>query len=244
MAKVLCERISSRRSLLALGWSITSILALGALITAAIMSARINSYYNNLAALYSDDGNYYYNNGQNQEESGSEDQNEEGNINQNLSSISSHSIAFAGLYTACCSVAMSIFGSMSVVGFVSLTGNFIEPAWTRKESGNKVGEKELGIFIGALFLFSNLCLVCAVVLGEFQIVGYLDERQKEELGSYAIEMIATVLAIMCAFLGVIYFLYAILLFALKDVVVTTKNVDNYDINYTKVDESYKSPVLM
>lgn len=169
MAKVLCERISSRRSLLALGWSITSILALGALITAAIMSARINSYYNNLAALYSDDGNYYYNNGQNQEESGSEDQNEEGNINQNLSSISSHSIAFAGLYTACCSVAMSIFGSMSVVGFVSLTGNFIEPAWTRKESENKVGEKELGIFIGALFLFSNLCLVCAVVLGEFQV---------------------------------------------------------------------------
>lgn len=57
-------------------------------------------------------------------------------------------------------------------------------------------------------------------------------------------MIATVLAIMCAFLGVIYFLYAILLFALKDVVVTAKNVDNDDINYAKVDESYKSPILM
>jgi len=240
MAKVLCERINSRRSLLALGWSITSILALGALITAAIMTARINSYYNNLAGMYSDDGNSYYY----QEESGSGDQNEEGYIIENLASMGSRSVAFAGLYTACCSVAMSIIGSMSVVGFVSLTGNFIAPAWTRNDSGNKVGEKELGIFIGALFLFSNLCLVCAVVLGEFQIVGYLDERQKEELGSYAIEMVASVLAIMCAFLGVIYFLYAILLFALKDVVVTSKNFDSYEINYSKTDESYKSPVLI
>lgn len=248
MAKVLCETISSRRSLLALGWSITSLLALGAFVCAAVMTARINAYYNNLAEVYGgDNGNYYYDGEQNEEQSGSGDQNgeqtEEGYIYESLASMKSHSIAFTGLYTACCSLAMSIFGSMGVVGFVSLTGKFVEPVWTRSESGNKVGEKELGIFIGALILFSNVCLVCAVILGEFQIVGSMDGRQKEELGSYAVEMIATVLAIMCGFLAVIYFLYAILLFALKDVVVTTKTSD-YGVNYSKSEDSYKSPILM
>ena len=59
-----------------------------------------------------------------------------------------------------------------MVGFVSPKGNFVEPVWTRSVSGNRVGEKELGVFLGALILLSNVCLVCAFILGEFQVVGY------------------------------------------------------------------------
>lgn len=248
MAKVLCQAINSRRSLLALGWSITSILAFGAFVSAAIMTSRIKAYYNNLALMYGNDDNYngYYNNDngeENEQQSGSGDQDDEGYIYESLASMSSRSIAFTGLYTACCSLAMSIFGSMGVVGFVSLKGKFVAPVWTRNGSANRVGEKELGMFIGALIIFSNVCLICAVILGEFQIVGDLDQKQKEELGSYAIEMIATVLAILCSFLAVIYFLYAILLFALKDVVATPVHTDD-DINYARVDEIYKSPDLI
>ena len=54
-----------------------------------------------------------------------------------------------------------------MVGFVTPTGKYIAPMFTGMET--KVNEKFLGMFLGALVFFSNLCLVTAVVLREFQV---------------------------------------------------------------------------
>jgi len=188
--------------------------SLAALITAAVMSTLTHSYYNKLASsYYGDDGD------------GSND----AEVYQALASTRSFSVIFAGLYTMILAAFLSCFGGMCVVGFVSPTGRYIAPFLTGNENKN-VSPKHLGIFLGALVLFSNLCLVSAVVLGEFQVgSNYLDERQKEELGYFAIERTANVLGIMSMFLAVINAIYSMMLFAMKDVLIGTddKNGSNW-----------------
>jgi len=185
-----------------------------ALVTAAVMSSLTHSYYKNLAASSYNDYNY------NEDEDGQNSG--DAQVYQALASVRSFSVIFAGLYTMILASALSCFGGMCCVGFVSFKGKYVKPIWTGTDSSN-VSSKNLGIFLGALVLFSNLCLVIAVILGEFQVGNYLDEKQKEELGYFAIERTANLLGTMSMFLSVLYALYSILLFTSKEILLESDN---------------------
>lgn len=215
MAPVLCKSLKDRASLLGLGWTITSVFSFLALLTAAIMSAMSHSYYMKMASSASE--GYGGNNNDNNKE-GDPNNNVDPELYKALASVGSFSVIFAGLYTMILAGALSCFGGLCVVGFVAPNGKYIKPFWTGTGSSS-VSSKNLGIFLGSLVLFSNLCLVIAVVLGEFQVGNYFGERQKEEeLGYFAIEQTATLIGTMSMFLSVLYALYSVLLFASKEVI--------------------------
>lgn len=61
-----------------------------------------------------------------------------------------------------------------------------------------------------------------------QVEDYLDDRQKEEINEkYAVERIATVLAVTCMFLSVLYMIFAVLLFV---------SYDEEDVNHHSFDK--------
>ena len=182
MAPSLCgSAVASKRSLLALGWSLTSLLSLAAFITAAIYAVQIRTHYRHIAHTYSnnnDDYTYYANNYNNCEGGGgggegcrshdSRDSQDEAYYYNSLASVSSGSMTFAGIYTATVALGLSLYGSLAIVGFSSVRGQYIAPCLGG--SGTAVQSRiHLGIFMGALVLFSCLCLVCAVVFGEFRV---------------------------------------------------------------------------
>ena len=82
-----------------------------------------------------------------------------------LSSVSSNSMTFVALYTMAMAVALSLFGSTAIVGFMSLRGDYIAPCFSSTGSS----KLRLGIFGGAIVVFANLLLVCAVVFGEVRV---------------------------------------------------------------------------
>lgn len=214
MAPVICKSLKNKQSLLGLGWSLTSAASLVAFVTATILSSLTYSNYKNLASEYGYgvNQNAYYDNNNNSgdgEGGQSGDAGDEAELYHALGSVGSFSVIFAGLYTLLLSVALSCFGAMQV-GFMLPTGKYVEPT----VEGNP---KFLGFFLGALVLFSNMLLVTAVVLGEFQVGNVLDDRQREEIGYFAIERTSSFLGTMSMFLAVLYFLYTILLFSMKDV---------------------------
>lgn len=209
MAPVLCSSVNSKASLLGMGWTITSIVSLIALITAAVMSALTHSYYKRLAS--SD----YYNKADYDDNDGGNNGDAEEEMYTKMASIGSFSVVFAGLYTMILAGVLSCFGGAYVVGFVAPNGRYFAPFFTLNDTG-AVNPKYLGMFLGSLVLFSNVCLVTAVVLGEFQVGDHLDEQQKEELGYFAIEKTATFLGTMSMFLSVLYAVYALVLFTMKD----------------------------
>ena len=184
MAPSLCGSVvSSKRSLLALGWTLTSLLSLAAFVTAAIYAVEIRSHYRHIAQTYSNNNDDNYNNNYNNCEGGdggggdggegcrshdSRDDHDEAYYYNSLASVSSGSMAFAGIYTATVAVGLSLYGSLAIVGFSSVQGQYIAPCLGG--SGTYVQSRmHLGIFMGALVLFSCLCLVCAVVFGEFRV---------------------------------------------------------------------------
>mmetsp|Transcript_3786 Transcript_3786/g.5688 ORF Transcript_3786/g.5688 Transcript_3786/m.5688 type:complete len:264 (-) Transcript_3786:163-954(-) len=256
MAPIICSSLTTKRSLLGLGWSITSVVSLTAFVTAATLSASAYSYYNRMASSYAE-GQYYgqYYEDENQEQQ-SNDSADDAEVYQALASVGSFSVIFAGLYTMLLAVALSCFGGMCVVGFVSPRGRYFPPMFTGTDTSSAtatssnatssssssramdeqnthtVNPKYLGIFLGLLVLFSNLCLVAAVVLGEFQVGSYLDDRQKEEIGYFAIERAAIFLGTMSMFLAVLYFVYAVLLFTMKDVLIGEENDNKSSSGYT------------
>jgi hypothetical protein len=179
------------------------------------MSALTHSYYKNLAV-----SSYYDYNNYNQDGNGQESG--DAQVYQALASVRSFSVIFAGLYTMILAGSLSFFGGMCCVGFISFKGKYVRPIWTGTDSSN-VSPKNLGIFLGTLVLFSNLCLVIAVVLGEFQVGNYLDEKEKEELGNFAIEKTANLLGTMSMFLSVLYALYSIMLFTSMRELLEPKN---------------------
>jgi hypothetical protein len=82
-----------------------------------------------------------------------------------LSTVSSKSMTFVALYTMAMAVALSLCGSTAIVGFTSLRGDYIAPCFSSSGSS----KLRLGIFGGAIVIFANLLLVCAVVLGEIRV---------------------------------------------------------------------------
>jgi len=178
--------LSDKRALVAFTWTMATILTLFAFLLAVILTCQVHAHYIRMERSYEAQLNDYYyqqqqgnsncddNNGGEGEDG--EDCNREGSQDQNsmdrqieqmmqLSEISSNSMTFVGLYTMAMAVALSLFGSTAIVGFTSLRGDYIAPCFSTTGSS----KLRLGIFGGAIVVFANLLLVCAVVFGEVRV---------------------------------------------------------------------------
>jgi hypothetical protein len=147
---------------------VTTLLQLVAFIMAIIMTIQINIQYKRMARMYAVDDDAYQNNNEEQQQGeGSQDRNSADNeslLYSMLASTSSRSMTFVAIYTMTLAMALNLYGSTAIVGFTSLRGVYIAPCFSSEHSSMKVG-----MFGGAIVMFANLLLLCAVVLGEFRV---------------------------------------------------------------------------
>ena len=173
--------LTDRRSMVAFTWSIATVFTIFAFLTAIVLTAQISNHYHRMERYYETDdfvNNYwYYHNedGQGQDEGGEEDeqQHHSGDVEKIqqqymlLSTTKARSITFASVYTMMLATGLSLYGTTAIVGFTSLRGVYIAPCFSSDSNMMKVG-----IFGGAIVLFANLLLVCAVILGEVRVSFY------------------------------------------------------------------------
>ncbi|CAB9499529.1 expressed unknown protein [Seminavis robusta] len=226
--------LSDKRALVAFTWTIATVMTLLAFLLAVILTCQVHAHYMRMERYYESqltDDYYQRNNDGCEEEEGGEGEDEgegeeegcnHGSQDQNsadrqieylmqLASISSNSMTFVALYTMAMAVALSLFGSTAIVGFTSLRGDYIAPCFSTTGSS----KLRLGIFGGAIVIFANLLLVCAVVFGEVRVEDWRqDGREGEDNKTepYEIERLATVLAVTCMFLAALYTVFSVLLF--------------------------------
>jgi len=173
--------LTNKRSLIAFTWTITTVLTLVAFVLAAVMTIHVHTQYMRMERYYEEQWEYqqsqsnYYNN-QNNGEDGEEGQQQEeqhGNSADReayeaqllLSRMGSKSVAFVALYTMAMATALQLYGSTAIVGFTSLRGVYIAPCFSYPTASRL----KVGIFGGAIIVFANLLLVCAVIFGEVRV---------------------------------------------------------------------------
>lgn len=163
--------LSDKRSMVAFAWSITTALTLFAFLTAIVLAIQIHGHYRHLKRYYGSDDWYqqYIDDYANDEQGGgSHDQYEEyqnqAKAYLQLSKMSEGSMTFVAVYTMMLATGLSLYGSTAIVGFTSLRGVYIAPCFSTGSSKLKVG-----MFGGALVVFANLLVVCAVILGEVRV---------------------------------------------------------------------------
>jgi len=220
--------LTSKRSLLAFTWTVTTILTFLAFLLAIAWTIQVHSHYRHLLKLYGSNSEYssnYYqeeegennNNNNNNNEQHNEDNShdsqdngeDEGEINMYiyLAQTRSTAMGFVAMYVFGLSLGLVAYGSTAIVGFMSLRGVYIAPCFSSHNQKLKVG-----LFGGAVVVFCNLLLLCGVILGEFRVEDYLDGNDNEDREPYKVERIATILAALCLFLAVLWCIFAILLF--------------------------------
>ena len=173
--------LSDKRALVAFTWTIATVMTLLAFLLAVILTCQVHAHYVRMARYYESQltDDYYRRN--NNECEGGEGEGEQGcnrgsqdqansadrqiEYLMQLTSMSSPSMTFVALYTMAMAVALSLFGSTAIVGFTSLRGDYIAPCFSTTGSS----KLRLGIFGGAIVIFANLLLVCAVVFGEVRV---------------------------------------------------------------------------
>eukprot|EP00543_Licmophora_paradoxa_P015353 CAMPEP_0202463694 /NCGR_PEP_ID=MMETSP1360-20130828/59172_1 /ASSEMBLY_ACC=CAM_ASM_000848 /TAXON_ID=515479 /ORGANISM="Licmophora paradoxa, Strain CCMP2313" /LENGTH=213 /DNA_ID=CAMNT_0049086697 /DNA_START=1 /DNA_END=642 /DNA_ORIENTATION=+ len=169
-----------------------------------MLTIQINSHYRYLSRTAQQDDNYNNDDGEEDKEGGSSDRAQE--LIPLLASTSSGAMMFVSLYTMVLATGLAFYGSTAIVGFTSLRGVYIAPCFPKQST------LKIGLFGGAVIVFANLLMLCAVIFGEIRVEDYLDGHEKEDMEPYAVERIATVLACTCMFLSVLYAVFAILLF--------------------------------
>ena len=150
-------------------------------------------------------------NNNNQQKEGEEDNNDRDEQHSNdqdeldedffesLATTNSRGLVFAGVYTTVLGIALSLYGSTVVVGFMSLKGEYIPPCFSFRNNNMSIignigqnnedqnseedsitgprklwGEKiHRGVFLGSIVIFSNLMILCAVIFGELQVSIFL-----------------------------------------------------------------------
>jgi hypothetical protein len=203
--------LTNKRSLIAFTWSLATLLTLATIVLAAAMIVRVHARYVRLEHYYAEQVSYNNNNNDG-----------ENNNNNNeaatrayeewmqLSQVSSKSVVFVAIYTIITAITLGVYGSTAIVGFTSLRGVYIAPCFSNPN------QFKVGVFGGAIVLFANLLLVCAVVFGEVRVEDWKDHNNnnnnEEERMPYQVERIAAVLAVTCMFLAALYTIFAILLF--------------------------------
>ena len=186
--------LTDKRSMVAFTWSITTVLTLFAFITAVILTIQVHTHYRRLRNYYDGDDWYQsyinnddWNNNNNQNGDGENEENQQPSHDEQqyqqiresyqlLSSMSAKSITFVAVYTMLLATTLSLYGSMAIVGFTSLRGVYIAPCFS--SGGNKL---RVGIFGGAIVIFANLLLVCAVVLGEVKVREEQKKKKREKI---------------------------------------------------------------
>ena len=178
--------LSDKRSLVAFTWTITTVLTLLAFLTAIVLTIEIHTHYRRLVRYYEGDDWYQqyiddaHNNGDNGDpEHGRDKENDWQKLGQEylaLCTLSAKGITFAALYTMTLAVGLSLYGSTAIVGFTSLRGVYIAPCFSSDYNNMRVG-----IFGGAIVLFANLLLVCAVILGEVRV----SDHKKKKIVQFA-----------------------------------------------------------
>mmetsp|Transcript_22058 Transcript_22058/g.61349 ORF Transcript_22058/g.61349 Transcript_22058/m.61349 type:complete len:324 (-) Transcript_22058:804-1775(-) len=225
--------LTDKRSMVTFTWSVTTVLTIFAFATALVLTVKVHTHYKYLERYYDGDDWYdsYYNYDNSQDE-GNNNNNDNKNYDNSqdekyrdqvresyylLSQMSAKSVTFVAFYTMVLATALSMYGTVAIVGFTSLRGVYIAPCFT-------IGHNKLrvGIFGGAIVVFANLLLVCAVVLGEVKVEGSNNDAEKEENDNgggdgefsepYEVERIATILAVTFMFLSALYTIFAVLLF--------------------------------
>lgn len=243
--------ITSRRSFLALAWTLTTLLSFFAFGVSVFLGIKITNQYNSMqtddyADWYKDEyGNRYLNedNNDNNNAEGNEGQEEQNHGSndgdsldedffESLATTNSRGLVFAGIYTAALGIALSLYGSTVVVGFMSAKGEYIPPCFSFRsmtmnddedgisDEDSITGPRKLwkekihrGIFLGSLVIFANLMLLCAIIFGELQVhdnYNNYDDQKHQNLFSYRIEKIASIFAITCVVLAFVYVLFAVI----------------------------------
>jgi hypothetical protein len=165
--------------MVAFTWTITTVLTFLAFLTAILLVIQIHTHYHRMERYYESDDWYqsqyskYQNDDDQNENGGSQEENEaQENIEKTaeaymlLASLSSRGLTFVPVYTMILAVGLSWYGSTAIVGFTSLRGVYIAPCFSSGPNTMAVG-----IFGGAIVIFANLLLVCAVILGEVRVSG-------------------------------------------------------------------------
>lgn len=156
MAPSLCGSfLQNKRALVAFTWTLTVFFTLLAFIVTTAMVLHVHSRYNYWEKYYEEQ--YEEND---EQHSGDREKYEH---LLTLNSMQSGSLTFVAGYTMLLAIALSMYGSTTIVGFTSLRGVYIAPCFSGPSS------LKLGIFGGAIILFANLLLVCAVIFGEVRV---------------------------------------------------------------------------
>mmetsp|Transcript_27528 Transcript_27528/g.32560 ORF Transcript_27528/g.32560 Transcript_27528/m.32560 type:complete len:273 (+) Transcript_27528:273-1091(+) len=221
MAPSLCgDSVRSRRSLLAVCWSIVNLLALLSFATAFIIA---------LTAKNSNNNNYNNNNNNENDDEEQEQNEQEDEENNAIISVSSRAMAFSALWTMVLSGLLGVFGTI-LLGFQSpVNGKYF---WCCPTKVHTTTPLSLGSFIGALLMFSNLTLVCSVLFGEFQVHDYQREgeqgngKDEEYMQESALSRSSLAFSIMCLFLTIIYAGFAGLVFTYADDLLRENYIDS------------------
>lgn len=237
--KAICGNlITSRRSFLALAWTLTTYLSLFSFVVAIFLATRINQQFTE----YRDEYGYRYleeegggegegNSADMEEEHHSEDREREEDLFSSLAH-NSGGLLFASVYTTILGLGVSLYGSTVVIGFMSLVGEYIPPCFNfrsmslEEEDPSTVdpalGPRKLwaekmhrGVFLGSLVIFSNLLILCAVIFGELQVNNNYNQDDDgynifESMFSYRVERITSVFAATCLMLAFLYIFFAVL----------------------------------
>jgi hypothetical protein len=165
--------LGDKLSMMAFVWSITNILTIFAFFTTIALLVHIHTHYRRMERYYESDDWYqqYLNNDdrhQNGGGGGSHDEaekyREQKELFLQLSTMNAKSITFGAIYTMILASGLSFYGSTAIVGVTSLRGIYIGPCFSSGGSNMRVG-----MFGGAIVMFANLLLVCAVILGEVRV---------------------------------------------------------------------------
>jgi hypothetical protein len=171
--------VSSKRSVVAFTWTITTILTLVAFLVAIALTIQTHTHFKRLERSYAVTDDLYqsaYGNNDNGEEGDGHNHNdnheakekyekamEAAQLYEWMADVSSKSVVFVSVYTMTLALALALYGSTAIVGFTSLRGVYIAPCFSAPS------KLKVGIFGGAIIIFANLLLVCAVIFGEVRV---------------------------------------------------------------------------
>ena len=187
MAPSLCGSfLADRRSLVALTWTLITVLTMLAFVGSAGMVIHWHTQYKRMEHYYEEqyEQSLYQHEQQQQQQQEGEEQQHGGSQDYErsreqyeayiaLASIRSGTMTFAAIYTVIVALGLSLYGTTAIVGFTSLRGDYIAPCFSSGSSNLK-----MGIFGGAVVFFANLLLVCAVIFGEVRVRCLLQCKNK------------------------------------------------------------------
>lgn len=164
MAPSLCGSfLTDKRSLVAFTWTLTTVLTLIAFIVSTVMVIHVRTSYKRMERAFYEQLAYQKAQNQNEQQHSADREWEQF---YELASMQSGSLTFVAIYTMIIAVALSLYGSTAIVGFTSLRGVYIAPCFSTSGVASTL---KLGIFGGAIVLFANLLLICAVIFGEVRV---------------------------------------------------------------------------